>query len=310
MKRANIRSNTNTNIWMIRFSVISVNYNGFGLTCDMIESLQRHVSVPYELIVVDNGSVRDEAELIGERYPDVVTIRSARNLGFAGGNNLGIEAAKGEYILLLNNDTIVKDDTLGLLCDVLDARPELGAVCPKIRFAAEPCPIQFAGYTPLSRVTLRNSLLGFNCPDDGSYDTPHDTPYAHGAAMMVRREAVAAAGPMPELYFLYYEELDWSQKITDKGYKIGYEPRATVFHKESRTTGAESPLRTFYLTRNRLLFGWRNRTGAARYLTVLYQCGVAAPKNIAAAVLRRRWDLSWATVRGVWAFFGFKHKMA
>ena len=84
---------------------------------------------------------------------------------------------------------------------------------------------------------------------------------------------------MPELYFLYYEELDWSERITRSGWDIGYEPRCTVFHKESRTTGRESPLRTYYLTRNRLLFGWRNRRGAARLLTVLYQCGVAAPKK-------------------------------
>lgn len=81
--------------------------------------------------------------------------------------------------------------------------------------------------------------------------------------MMVRRETIEQAGEMPELYFLYYEELDWSERITRSGWDIGYEPRCTVFHKESRTTGRESPLRTYYLTRNRLLFGWRNRRGAA-----------------------------------------------
>ena len=115
--------------------------------------------------------------------------------------------------------------------------------------------------------------------------------------MMVRRETIEQAGEMPELYFLYYEELDWSERITRSGWDIGYEPRCTVFHKESRTTGRESPLRT-----------WRNRRGAARLRTVLYQCGVAAPKNAATALLRGREDLARATVRGIGAFFTMKNK--
>ena len=236
-------------------SVITVNYNGLELTAAMIASLRQYVSTPIETIVVDNGSLRDEAHLLAERFPGIVAIRSERNLGFAGGNNLGLRAARGRYLLLLNNDTEVGDDSLHYLCDALENHPRWGAVSPKIRFADPPRPIQFAGYTPLSKITLRNGLVGFNREDDGSYDTPHETPYAHGAAMMVRRETIEQAGEMPELYFLYYEELDWSERITRSGWDIGYEPRCTVFHKESRTTGRESPLRTYYLTRNRLLFG-------------------------------------------------------
>ena len=100
--------------------------------------------------------------------------------------------------------------------------------------------------------------------------------------MMVRRAAAEQAGPMPEIYFLYYEELDWSVRIAERGWTIRYDPRCTVYHKESATTGAESPLRTYYLTRNRLLFGWRNRRGAARLLTIVPNrclrrfCGAAA----------------------------------
>ena len=176
----------------------------------MIDSLRRHVTTPLEIIVVDNGSERDEAAMLRERYPDITVLRSDENRGFAGGNNLGIRAATGDCLLLLNNDTEVADDTLHYLCETLDADPAIGAVCPKIRFWAPPKAIQFAGYEPLTRITLRNALIGFGKPDDGSYDTPHDTPYAHGAAMMVRRTAVEKAGTMPEEYFLYYEELDLS----------------------------------------------------------------------------------------------------
>ena len=289
-----------------RISIISVNYNGFALTAAMIDSLRRHVTTPLEIVVVDNGSARDEAALLRERYPDIVVLRSDENLGFAGGNNLGIRAATGDCLLLLNNDTEVTDNTLHHLAETLDADPSIGAVCPKIRFWAPPQAIQFAGYTPLTRITLRNGLIGFGQPDDGSYDSPHETPYAHGAAMMVRREAVGKAGPMPEEYFLYYEELDWSERLREAGYRIVYDPRATVFHKESATTGQQSPLRSYYLTRNRLLFARRNRRGAARRLSIIYQLGVALPKSVAAALLHGRRDLAAAALRGCRDFL--RHK--
>lgn len=289
-----------------RISIISVNYNGLALTAAMIDSLRRHVTTPLEIVVVDNGSARDEAALLRERYPDIVVLRSDENLGFAGGNNLGIRAATSDCLLLLNNDTEVTDDTLHHLAETLDADPSIGAVCPKIRFWAPPQAIQFAGYTPLTRITLRNGLIGFGQPDDGSYDSPHETPYAHGAAMMVRREAVGKAGPMPEEYFLYYEELDWSERLREAGYRIVYDPRATVFHKESATTGQQSPLRSYYLTRNRLLFARRNRRGAARRLSIIYQLGVALPKSVAAALLHGRRDLAAAALRGCRDFL--RHK--
>lgn len=293
-----------------RISVITVNFNGLELTAAMIESLARHVSTPLEIIVVDNGSTRDEAALLRKRYPGIVALRSPENLGFAGGNNLGIRAATSDCLLLLNNDTEVADDTLHHLADTLDGDPSIGAVCPKIRFWEPPQAIQFAGYTPLTRITLRNALIGFGEPDDGSHDTPRETPYAHGAAMLVRREAIEKAGEMPEEYFLYYEELDWSERIREAGYRIVYDPRATVFHKESATTGRESPLRSYYLTRNRLLFARRNRRGAARLLSIAYQLCVALPKSVVTALLHRRGDLAKAALHGAADYFTLKNKTA
>lgn len=284
-------------------SVITVNFNGAALTEALVESLRRHVTLPLEIIVVDNGSREDEAKLLQARYPELRTIRSERNLGFAGGNNLGMQVATGEYLLLLNNDTEVEDDSLHLLADTLHMRPELGAVCPKIRFFDPPRKIQFAGYTPLTRITLRNALVGFGAPDDGTFDAPHDTPYAHGAAMMIRREVLDKAGFMPECYFLYYEELDWSERICEAGYAIAYDPRCTVYHKESATTGRQSPLRAYYLARNRMLFAKRNRRGTERLLSLLYQTTIAAPKNIAAALFHGRIAEARAVVRGVLSFF-------
>ena len=295
-------------------SIITINYNGLKDTCELMDTLPLD-DKSLEVIVVDNASRQDEATVIEQRYPQVKVIRSNKNLGFAGGNNLGIEAASGKYLYFINNDTLlslpddpVKNSKYGMMPELrhlverFEFDPKIGMVCPKIRFAWGQRPIQYAGFTPLSRVTLRNSSIGFNELDYGQYDTPHPTPYGHGAAMMVRREVIEKAGMMPTCYFLYYEELDWSMMIQRAGYTIWYEPASTIYHKESQATGQESPLRTYYITRNRLLLAKRNSPLPWRYLSYLYLFFVAGGKAILKNLLQRRFDLAWATLRGLWHF--------
>ena len=283
-------------------SFITICYNGFKDTCELIESLQNKIhSVSYEIIVVDNASREDEAVKIQALYPSVITIRSDENKGFSGGNNLGIKAARGQYLFLINNDTYIESDGIAYLIERLESHPEIGAASPKIRFAFPPQNIQFAGFTPLSPIALRNKGIGFGCPDDGTFDTPHTTPYLHGAAMIIKREVIGKAGMMPEIFFLYYEEIDWSTSMARAGYELWYEPRCTVFHKESQSTGQLSKLRTYYLTRNRLLYARRNLKGANRFLSILYQSIVAAGKNSLIYTLQRRLDLTGAVCRGVCA---------
>lgn len=284
-------------------SIITVNYNGLKDTCELIESLQKQVSLPYEIIVVDNASKRNEAEILQQNYPHIIAIRSENNLGFSGGNNLGIKEAKGKYIFLLNNDTCIEEDTFHYLIKSLESSFQIGAVSPKIKFAFTPRNIQFAGYIPLSRITLRNALIGFGETDNGQFDTPIRTPYCHGAAMMIKKEVIDKVGYMPEIYFLYYEELDWSTQIRKAGYELWYEPRCTIYHKESQSTGQQSYLRTFYITRNRLLYAWRNRYGVTRWMAVLYQLFIAAPKNSMIFLLKGRNDLAKAVFKGIYAFF-------
>lgn len=268
----------------IEVSIITVNYNGYKDTCELIDS------IPFcnkmEVIVVDNASCQDDASLIAKQYPHVKTIRSERNLGFAGGNNLGIKAAKGKYIFLINNDTYFKEFNIQSLIDKLESSPNIGIVCPKIRFAWGNNPIQYAGYTPLSKVTIRNKAIGYGEEDMGQYDTPHPTPYAHGAAMLIKREAINKVGLMPECYFLYYEELDWSMMFTRSGYEIWYEPGCTIYHKESQSTGQNSPLRTYYITRNRLLIVKRNWHGLNKYLSYIYIISIVFTRDILKNIIK------------------------
>lgn len=289
-------------------SIITINYNGLKDTCELIDTLPLEYD-SIEVIVVDNASILDEATLIKQRYPQVKVIRSPQNLGFAGGNNLGIQAAKGKYLFFLNNDTLlrckmedVRSKIFLPLIDRLESSPKIGMASPKIKFSWGDNPIQFAGYTPLSKITLRNRSIGCGEADNGQYDIPHPTPYAHGAAMMVKREVIDKASLMPECYFLYYEELDWSMMIRRAGYDIWYEPACTIFHKESQTTGQNSPLRTYYLTRNRLLFAKRNINSPQKYLTYLYLIGIVALRDIIIHTLHRRPDLSQATLKGLYDF--------
>ncbi len=292
----------------IQISIITVNYNGLKDTCELIDTLPIE-DESLEVIVVDNASKEDEATIIEQRYPQVKVIRSKENFGFAGGNNLGIQAAHGKYLFFLNNDTLLRCKKEDVRCkmfqpliDRLESSPKIGMVSPKIRFSWGANPIQYAGYTPLSKITLRNRAIGCGEPDHGQYDTAHPTPYAHGAAMMVKREVIEKAGLMPECYFLYYEELDWSMMMRRAGYDIWYEPAMTVYHKESQTTGQQSPLRTYYITRNRLLFVKRNNKTVSRYLSYLYQICVVVCRDILKYTLQRRFDLVKAVSRGICDF--------
>jgi len=283
-----------------RLSIITINYNGQKDTCELIDSIPFNDDL--EVIVVDNASKQDDASIISKKYPHVKVIRSKQNLGFAGGNNLGIKDARGKYILLINNDTYFKEFYIDSLIERLETSDKIGIVCPKIRFAWGSNPIQFAGYTPLSNITVRNQAIGFGEEDNGQYDIATPTPYAHGAAMLIKREAIDKVGLMPESFFLYYEEIDWAMMFTRAGYEIWYDPACTVYHKESQTTGQNSPLRTYYITRNRLLLVKRNYKGINKYLSYIYLIGLVATRDIIKYTLQGRLDLVKAVYKGIMDF--------
>ncbi|MEI6048264.1 MAG: glycosyltransferase family 2 protein [Bacteroidota bacterium] len=287
-------------------SIITINYEHPDVTCALLESL-RHITYPnIEIIVVDNASQKDDPAIISQLYPEVVFIQSKENLGFAGGNNLGIHQAKGEYILLLNNDTEVDPGFIEPLIGKLMSDPHIGAVSPKIRFFYSPDTIQYAGITPFTPVTLRQFLIGLGETDSGQYDNTRETFSIHGAAMMVPLSVVMEVGLMAELYFLYYEEHDWAERIKRAGYKVFYVPESLVLHKESISTGKQSPLKTYYITRNRFLFARRNIKGFNKLITLIYLSFIAFPKGLIAHTVNKRYDLAKATWRAYfWNFIHF-----
>lgn len=260
-------------------SIITVNYNQAEVTCALLASLDKITYPNFEVIVVDNHSVEDDPTIIKQRYPNIVFIQNPINYGFAAGNNYGLMRARGDYVLLLNNDIEVPPGFLEPLVDKLEKNQEIGAVSPRIKFYYQPDTIQYAGYTPIDKITMRNTAIGYWEKDRGQYTEDRETAYAHGAAMLVPMRVVKEIGLMSYIFFLYYEEADWCARIKNAGYKIFYVGSSYVLHKESVSTGKMSSLKIYYLNRNRIVFMRRNLRGKTFYMALLYQLFVAIPKN-------------------------------
>ncbi|WP_227787891.1 glycosyltransferase family 2 protein [Hymenobacter sp. BT770] len=280
-------------------SIISINYNQALVTCAMVASLLRATYPRIEIIVVDNASPSDNPDVITERYPQVKLIKSDQNLGFAGGNNRGLTEARGEYLLFLNNDTEVAPGFLEPLVQLFEHTPTAGIASPKILFYHTDNLIQYAGSRGINPWTGRSITVGYLEADRGQYNYSHPTQLADGAAMMVPRRVLEAVGPMPEAYFLYYEELDWCETIKRAGYSCHYVAESTVHHKESVSVGKFSVLKTYYMNRNRLLFIRRNCRGWARWTSTLVFLAAALPKKALQHSLHREWPHLRALGRGL-----------
>lgn len=282
-----------------KVSIITVNYNQTRVTMDLLASLRKVTYPNYEVIVVDNASPDGDARRILKEHPEVRLLESGENLGFAGGNNLGIRASSGEYIMLLNNDTEVDPGFLEPMVNKCLEDPGIGAVSPKIYFHHTPGMLQYTGLTAMSKLTIRNKGLGFGQMDHGQFDRDSETSFAHGAAMMVPRKVIREVGLMAEVFFLYYEEMDWGQRIRDAGYRIFYVHDAVVYHKESVSTGKESPLKTYYMNRARLIYLRRNVRGASCLPAILFQCFIIIPKNILQYLFSGKFGLLRAYLRAL-----------
>jgi len=280
-------------------SIITVNFNGSGDTIELIETLT-HITYPnFEIIVIDNHSGADDPKIIKERFPSVVLYESNVNMGFAGGNNLGIMRARGEYILLMNNDTITDKGFLEPLVDKMESDPRIGAVSSKIRFYYDRQVIQFAGYSPINHRTMRSFAIGYREKDRGQYDLDCETAYAHGAVMMVPAKVIQEIGLMSYIFFLYYEEADWSYRIRKAGYSIWYVHNSLVYHKESSSVGKLSESKIYYQNRNRIVFMRRHVHGRDFYLGILYQVMIAIPSNAFRYLAKGRISCFYAYMKAV-----------
>jgi GT2 family glycosyltransferase len=282
-------------------SIITVNFNQPEATIAFLRSVKENTqNDQIELILVDNGSREDHQSEFENVFPGLIYIRSIQNLGFAGGNNLGIKLAKGDFLLLLNNDTEITSNLVNQLTTELDNNQEIGLISPLILYFDSPEIIQYAGFTEMNYITGRNAGVGSFDVNTGQYNnTSRETGFCHGAAMMCRKADLDIAGLMPENYFLYYEELDWCEKFKKAGKKIWFTGHTSILHKESISVGKESKIKTYFMTRNRMLFIRRNTGLLNTMLFSTYYLLIACPKQILLYMKKGRRDLIKWVFKGI-----------
>ena len=259
-------------------SVVTVNFNQPEVTEALLNSLSQ-ISYPnVEVLVVDNGCDKGCAHL-RSHFPKVQFLESQQNLGFAGGNNFGILQAKGEFILLLNNDTEVEAGFLEPMISLFNEVPRLGIVSPLLLYYGTDL-VQYAGASAINYFTGRGHKIGHKEKVKEAFHKAYPTQLAHGAAMLFPKSLINEIGLLPERYFLYYEEHDWCEACKRAGYQVYFQGASRVFHKESVSVGKANPLKTYYLNRNRLLFIKRNANGFQKYVALAFYLFLAFPKNL------------------------------
>lgn len=290
-------------------SIITLNYNQTDVTCDFLESTRKLKYRHFEILVCDMASAIDPSEkILGGHYPNTRLLLSKENLGFAGGNNWGMRQAKGDYMFIVNNDTVVTEDLLDELLKPFAADPFIGVTCPKIRYYDQPNVIQYAGFNPMNNYTGRTSGVGVQEEDKGQHDVSGITHGAHGCAMLVKKAVIDKVGMFPEKFFLYYEEWDWSARILKAGYKIWYTAQAVIYHKESLSVGKTNPMKTYYHTRNRILYMRRNAGFVPLLVFSLYFSLFAIPKNILGYLAKRQFKHLRYFIKGAaWNLYSSSH---
>jgi GT2 family glycosyltransferase len=285
-------------------AVVTVNYNSAHFAREFAESLRR-VSYPrLQVVVVDSGSHDGSTDVLASILPGAVFLRSPENLGAAGGNNVGIAHCldqRFDYILFLNNDTVVTDDFLGKLVAAADGKT---MVVPKILYYYDSSLIStHAGDFDWGRGLFKNSFHGK--PDGPATSHPRDVETASFCCALVPVGAFRELGLLDERFFMYYEETDWIPKALDQGYRLRYLPAAVIYHRESGASGGGwmTPFKHYYATRNRLYLMKKHSPSRWRY--ALFTAHFLATRliYIASHLAHARWGMARAMALGVLHYY-------
>lgn len=260
---------------MFNIFVSIINFNGSKNTLNCLKSLDEVVRLDFNLkvIIVDNGS-SEKLNLNGSKYKNfpLKLIRSDKNLGFSGGQNLGIKYALGngaDFVVILNNDVILDKNIFVELLKIFEEKKDCGLVSPKIYFAKGyefhkeryqekdlGNVIWYAG-GKMDWNNVIGSHRGVDEVDKGQYEKAEETNFASGCCIMIKREVFEKIGVFDEKYFLYYEDNDLNQRAKKRGFKVYFQPKGKLWHLNAGSSGSGSTLHDYYITRNRLLFGFK-----------------------------------------------------
>lgn len=288
-----------------KVAVVILNWNGRDDTLDCLASLQRSRWSDLAVVVSDNGSSDGSRDAIAAAHPTVRFIPNGRNVGFAAGNNAGIEHALGlgaDAVFVLNNDTVVPPETIAALVAALEADPHAGAACPAVAFADHPCRLWFAGSHYDPALARAGRISKWEGGEELLPAQPIRVDRGVGAAMLVRTEVIRDVGAFAEELFFLYEDVEWSLRMREAGWHILLVSRARILHKVAASQGGEAltPLTAYYGTRNDLEVG-RRHSGLLRSAALRRELGCLGVHVVTAlrrAPARTRWSCVVAALVG------------
>lgn len=241
-----------------KVAIIILNWNNWSDTIECLKSIEKINYPNFQTILIDNNSTDDSVKEIKRQFPQLALIENKENLGFAGGNNVGIRKALNEqadYILLLNNDTVVKPNFLKELIEIGENNSRFGILGPKIYFFNQPEKIWFGG-GKLNWIRTKGTHINYNkveSPEEKETNNYQIVNYISGCCLLIKTEVIKKVGPMSEEYFLYYEDADWNLRAQKAGYFSVLVPAAKILHKASQSAKEGSFSYIYYHSRNGLL---------------------------------------------------------
>ena len=254
-----------------KIGIVILHWNNYTDTSNCLKSVLGLVSCEYklEVVVVDNGSTDNSLNKLKTEFKSIVYLKNNANLGFAGGNNVGIKyfnKKDPDFIFILNNDTIVDRQLIKELLKT-HIRTNAAIISPKIYFTKgfefhkkrykkkEQGKVLWYGGGAINWNTVMGYHIGVDEVDNGQFDTERDLDYATGAALFISKKALDNLTGFDERYYLYYEDIDLSVRAKQMNYKIVFSPMAYLWHNNAGSSSSGSMLQDYYITRNRLLFG-------------------------------------------------------
>jgi len=285
--------------------IIILNWNQAADTLACLESLSNIVYQDKRLVVVDNGSHDDSEALIRRNYPFVEVFALRENIGCAGGRNTGLAFARSlnaDFVLFLDNDTVVEPHFLCHLIKIAEANPDIGILTSKIVLHSDSAICWTAGGSIKPDGSVE--ALHYFAPADEIPDTVFYVDWVPGCVLLVRREVYEQIGGFDNFYSFYFEDIDFCVRASRLGYKIAVVPHSIVFHKVSQSLGGGyTPARLYYWSRNRLFFMQRQTRGLRRIITMGLMIAEDFKDGLGDIFLMKKPSCAKARWRGILHFF-------
>lgn len=280
-----------------KVSIVVLNTNHKADTLECLATIGRNTYVNWSVIVLDNASTDGSVEAIRVAFPWAFIVPLTKNLGYAGNNNVGIRLSLeqgADWVLVLNEDTLLEPDCLAQLVAVGEAGPQIGIVGPMVYHHDEPQVIQSAGGR-LNR-HWEASHLGQNEDDRGQFVRPHDVDYISGCAILVRRDVIKQIGLLDERFYYYWEETDWCVRAGQQGWRIVHVPAAKIWHKGVQRNYRPNRSVAYYNTRNRFLLLAKHHAPLSVWAYAWWQ----ALRTLASLSLRPKWRVERPARDAMW----------